>query len=173
MAEVAHAARSAPASAGRPQDLLLDGLALAITEGLEGGAPQLRGAVTAFRTTDLPAAQAVRWLWLAAHAAHDLWDVQSWEELSTRRVALARESGSLAVLPLALNTRIALHLFAGELDTAASLVDEIAAVTEATGSGRPPYSALALAAFRGRDAEAAALLDVVEPRSKPGATVWR
>jgi len=162
-AEVAHAARAAPASAGRPQDLLLDGLVVALTEGLAAGAPVLKVAVAAFQTADLPPAQAVRWLWLAAHAAHDLWDVASWAELSTRRVALARETGSLATLPLALNNRIALHLFAGELSTAASLVDEIAAITEATGSGRPPYSALTLAAFRGRDAEATGLLHVVEP----------
>jgi hypothetical protein len=162
-AEVAHAARAAPASAGRPQDLLLDGLVVALTEGLAAGAPVLKVAVAAFQTADLPPAQAVRWLWLAAHAAHDLWDVASWAELSTRRVALARETGSLATLPLALNNRIALHLFAGELSTAASVVDEIAAITEATGSGRPPYSALTLAAFRGRDAEATGLLHVVEP----------
>jgi hypothetical protein len=160
LAEVAHAARGAPASAGRPQDLLLDALAVTITEGLVIGAPLLKEAVAAFRTADLPPAHALRWLWLAAH---DLWDVGSWEELSTRWVALARETGSLAVLPLALNTRIGLHLFAGELATAACLVDEIAAVNEATGSGRPPYSALALAAFRGRDAETAALLRVVVP----------
>ena len=72
--EMARAARSAPASSGRPQDLLLDGLALVINEGYAAGAPLLRQAVNAFRTEDMPPADAMRWLWLATHAAHDLWD---------------------------------------------------------------------------------------------------
>jgi DNA-binding CsgD family transcriptional regulator len=73
----------------------------------------------------------------------------------------------LAVLPLALSARVGLHLFAGELKTAASLIGEIASVTEATGSGYPPYGALALAAFKGRDAEAGALIRAVEPELVP------
>ena len=129
-----------------------------ITEGYAAGAPLLRQAVNAFRTEDMPPADAMRWLWLATHAAHDLWDDESWEELCDRHVGLARQAGALTMLPIALSTRIGLHLFAGELATAASLNDEVAAVTEATGSGLPPYGALALAAFRGREAEAAELI---------------
>ena len=44
------------------------------------------------------------------------------------------ETGALGELPLALSQRVYAHLFAGELATAASLVDEIRAVTEATAS---------------------------------------
>jgi DNA-binding CsgD family transcriptional regulator len=156
--EVARAARSAPASSGRPQDLLLDGLALVITEGYGAGATLLKRAVTAFRTGDMPPAEAMRWLWLAAHAAHDLWDDESWEALCERHIGLARQAGALTILPIALSSRIGLHLFSGELATAASLNEEVAAVTEATGSRLPPYGVLALAAFRGREAEAAELI---------------
>ena len=44
-------------------------------------------------------------------------------------------------------------LFAGELAAAASLVEEVQVVTEATGSRLAPYGDLALAALRGREAE--------------------
>ena len=47
-----------------------------------------------------------------------------------------------------------MHLFAGELTTAASLVDEIRGASEATGSNLAPYGAVGLAALRGREAEA-------------------
>jgi DNA-binding CsgD family transcriptional regulator len=167
LVDVARAARGAPASSERPQDLLLDGLAVAITEGPAAGAPLLERAVSAFRTADMPAPEAARWLWLATHAAHDLWDDESWEELCDRHIALARQAGALFVLPIALSARIGLHLFAGELTTAASLIDEVAAVTEATASGLPPYGALALAAFRGREAEATELIRAVRDELAP------
>lgn len=156
--EVARAARAAPPSSTRAPDLLLDGLVCVITKGYPAGAPVLRRAVHAFRTEDLPGAAAVRWLWLATHAAHDLWDDESWDVLGTRHVQLARQAGALTVLPIALSTRIGLHLFAGELAVAASLVEEVAAVTEATGIRLPPYGALALAAWQGRENDASELI---------------
>jgi DNA-binding CsgD family transcriptional regulator len=151
--EVARAARGLTASSARPQDLLLVGLAVVITEGHAAGAPLLKRAVNAFRTEPLEPAEAIRWLWLAAHAAHDLWDDQGWEHLSSQHVRLARDAGALTVLPLALASRIGLHLFAGELSRAKLLVDEFGTVIEATRCGLPRYDALALAAFRGREAE--------------------
>ncbi|MDX6401562.1 MAG: hypothetical protein QOF27_2168, partial [Gaiellaceae bacterium] len=86
------------------------------------------------------------------------WDADSWESLSNRHVQLAREAGALSELPLALTARIYLHLFAGELTAAASLTDEVRAAIEATGSNLAPYAALALAAFRGREAETVTLI---------------
>src|SRR6202035_6107315 len=47
----------------------------------------------------------------------------------------------------------------GELTAAMSLVDEIRAATEATGSNLAPYAAVGLVAFRGREREAVALID--------------
>jgi DNA-binding CsgD family transcriptional regulator len=165
--EVAESARAAPASLARPPDLLLDGFAVVITEGFATGAPLLKRAVEAFRTEDIPAPQAVRWLWHATHAAHDLWDDESWDLLCTRHIQLARQVGALGILPIALSARIGLHLFAGELTLAASLVEELAAVTEATGSGLPPYGALALAAWQGREAKASELIRAVRSELVP------
>ncbi len=165
--EVACAAATAPATSERPQDLLLDGLASVITQGQSAGAPLLRRAIETFRATDLPVGEEVRWLWLATHAAHDLWDDEAWEELSDRHITLARTAGALSILPIALSTRVGLHLFAGELTTAASLVEEIVAVTDVTRSGLPPYGALALAAFRGDEAGALKLIEAVRAEVGP------
>ncbi|MGX7677516.1 helix-turn-helix transcriptional regulator [Jatrophihabitans sp. DSM 45814] len=156
IARAAHAATPSPA---RPPDLLLDGLTLVITDGYAAGAPLLKRAVNAFRTGKLPTDEAIRWLWFATHAAHDLWDDESWELLCTRHVRLARQAGALAVLPLALSARIGLHLFAGELASASSLVEEVAAVTDATGSLLPPYGAIALAAWQGDESTASRLIE--------------
>jgi DNA-binding CsgD family transcriptional regulator len=159
--EVARAARAAPAHSARPQDLLLDGLAALITDGYVAGGPLVQRAVAAFRNGEMPVPDAIRWLWLATHAAHDVWDDEGWQVLCERHVALARQSGALAVLPIALSARVGLHLFAGELSQAASLNDELAAVTDAMGAGFPPYAGIALAAFRGREDDAAPLIAAV------------
>jgi DNA-binding CsgD family transcriptional regulator len=157
--EVAVAAQGATRSSTRPPDLLLRGLGATIADGYAVGAPLLEQAVAAFRAGSVSPAEAVRWLWLATHAAHDRWDDEGWGVLCEQHLRLARAAGALAVLPLALSARIGLHLFAGELQVAASLLSEVAAVTAATGSQLPPYAALALAAFRGREDEASVLID--------------
>jgi DNA-binding CsgD family transcriptional regulator len=60
---------------------------------------------------------------------------------------------------LALATRSAVHLFAGEFAMASSLLEEAAAVNEVTGASLAPYVGLAHVAFHGREAEAAQLID--------------
>jgi DNA-binding CsgD family transcriptional regulator len=158
--EVAEAALAAHTSSQHPRapDLLLDGLALLITEGHSAGAPVLRAALTAFRSGEISREEGLRWLGVACHAAGLLWDYENWELLSARLVQLARDAGALSVLPIALNTRAGVHLFAGELAVAASLAEEVNAVTGSTGSSIAPYGALALVAFRGQEAEASELI---------------
>jgi DNA-binding CsgD family transcriptional regulator len=159
--EVAEAARSAPPPP-RPApapDLLLDGLALVITEGYPAAVPMLKQAVSAFHSADVSGEEGLRWLWQACHGAGLLWDYGSWDLLSARRVELARDAGALAALPPAFSTRVGVHLFAGEFAVAASLVAEVESVTEATGSGIASYAALGVAALRGREAEAFELIE--------------
>jgi DNA-binding CsgD family transcriptional regulator len=159
--EVAAAARavSPPPRPARAADLLLDGLALVITEGYPAAAPMLKQAVSAFHRADDSGREGLRWLWQACHGAGLLWDYGSWDLLSARRVELARDAGALTVLPIAINTRVGVHLFAGEFAVAASLVAEVESVTEATGSSIAPYAALGVAALRGREAEAFELIE--------------
>jgi ATP/maltotriose-dependent transcriptional regulator MalT len=101
----------------------------------------------------------MRWLWLAGVTARDLGEDEAWEVLATRHVELAREAGALNVLPFALNSRINAHALAGELTEAASLLEELAAVTEATGIPLAPHGALMLAAWQGHDAELDELIE--------------
>jgi DNA-binding CsgD family transcriptional regulator len=163
MREVAEAARAAPPppQPARAPDLLLDGLALLVTEGYPAAAPVLRQAVSGFRGADIAREEGLRWFWLACHAAWMVWDYDSWDVLTDRQVTLARDAGALIALPIAFNTRAGAHLFAGEFTQAASMVAQSESVTEATGSSIAPYGALALAVFRGRETQAAHLIQTI------------
>ena len=119
--------------------------------------PILRRAQAAF-STDESAIEQLRWLWLATIASVQLWDDTGWETLSERHVRLARRTGALSDLPLALTQRVYMHLLAGELTAAASLVDEIEAATDAIGGTLAPYGKVGLAALRGREVEAVDLI---------------
>ncbi len=160
-----HDLRAAPARAGsesdpagRAPDLLLDGLALLVTEGYAAGTPALRRALLAFRSQDISAEEGLSWLWLAGLAAMAVWDDETWHILASRHVKLAREAGALSELPLAVRWRILLHTHAGELAEGAALIAEAQTVADATGSQLGPHGALGVAAFRGREAEATELI---------------
>ena len=158
--DVARAARMAPAPLvpGRAPDLLLDGLAVLATEGYSAGTPALRRAVLAFRSQDRSLGEGLGWLWLAERAAMAVWDDETWHILASRHVKLARESGALSELPLAVRSRILLHAHAGELDEGTALIAEAQAVADTTGSQLAPYGATGIAAWRGRVAEATRLI---------------
>lgn len=165
--EVAEAARAAPPgpTPPRPVDLLLDGLAMQITEGYLASVPSLRRAVHAFQHESLSSPDSImHWLWMASPiaqetAAHELWDAEAWHALSSRTVELARESGTLAALPVALVYRAGVHLHAGEFDEASELIAEADAITSATGYAPVQYASLVLAAWRGDEAGATELMD--------------
>jgi DNA-binding CsgD family transcriptional regulator len=158
--EVAQAVRATPRPPGpeRATDLLLDGWALMILEGYAAGTPPLRQALSGFLNRQVSREEETRWLWLACHAAFELWD-EAWAVLSERHVQVAREAGALAVLPIALQSPAVAYLFAGEFAAAASLLEEAAAITEATGTELPPYGPVLLAACRGREGEAVPLIE--------------
>jgi DNA-binding CsgD family transcriptional regulator len=153
--EVAHAARTAPPSSqpARPADLLLDGLALLVTDGHTAGAPVVRDALSAFRAEVSPE-ECLRWGGVACTVSGLMWDYESWDAISGRLVRLARDAGALSALPIGLNTRAGVHLLAGEHALAMSLANEVRAVNELTGSSIAPYAALALLAFQGSQAQA-------------------
>jgi DNA-binding CsgD family transcriptional regulator/tetratricopeptide (TPR) repeat protein len=158
--EVAEAMCGAPPSPSpRGPDLLLDGFAVMITEGHRTGAPLLKRAVHAFRNDDVVANGGFRWLFLAEMAAIEVWDYDAWRELTVREMQLVRDAGALTVLATALSVFIYVHIFAGELAVAASLIDEQRMITEASGSRLAPHAALILAAWRGRETD---LQDLVE-----------
>jgi DNA-binding CsgD family transcriptional regulator len=150
--EVAEAARAAPPASRPPRliDALLDGVVARFTEGYVAAAPVLGRALQAFRqNSGRNEDDIMRWYWLAWLVAGDMWDDETWHELATRAVRLAREAGALSVLPLALTHRAAVHLHAGEFAAAAELVEECDAITEVTGHASMRYTKLSLIAWRG------------------------
>ena len=162
--EVAEAARRAPRPLRppRPADLLLDGLTLLITEGHAAGVPVLKQALTAFRGESISTEEELRWLWHACRVAMKLWDDESWFVLSTRAVQLARDVGTLTVLPHALNLHAGIHIFAGEFATAEALRDEEHEVSTAIGLPDVAYTRLILAGWRGQQAETTRMIAASE-----------
>ncbi|MFG2788251.1 ATP-binding protein [Streptomyces sp. NPDC048419] len=158
--QAARAAVSAPPATHAPRapDLLLDGTAAGLHAGYAAGVPVLRRALAAFGA-GMSAEEEMRWMWLANITAIRIWDGEQWEALSARYIRLARDSGALDVLPLALTSRTHVLLFAGDLTSAASLTEEVQAVKEATGIGLASYGAMALAALRGDETAASAVID--------------
>jgi len=161
MRDAATAARTAPA-APRPQrasDVLLDGLAVRFTDGIRAGAPTLKLALAALLDGNGDYEEDVRWPWLACRVAADVFDDETWHLLASRYVLIARGAGALGVLPIALMHLSLMHVFEGELDTAAALVEEIDSSIDATGSRRISVPKLLLAACKGDEARASKLID--------------
>jgi DNA-binding CsgD family transcriptional regulator len=158
--QVAVAALAAPPAADpRPLDLLLDGLATLIAYGPAAGTPPLRQALAAFARRDMEPGEALRWRWLAGRAAGLIWEHEGWDLLTAHHIRGAREAGMLAELPLALSTRVGIHLLAGETKEATALVEESDALARAMGDGiAPRYGSLSLAAYRGHEAEFTSLV---------------
>ena len=153
--DAALAARAAPALTGPGglHDLLLDGLALAHTDGPAAAAPLLREALTMFAAAQLSPAEG----WLlgpALTAAALLWDYDAFYSLGARFLQVARDLGALRTLPWALGSGAQAHVWSGDLATAASLVAEMQSALEATGDSTAPWAVADLAAWRGREAEA-------------------
>jgi DNA-binding CsgD family transcriptional regulator len=162
VSEVALAAAAAP----RPQrehapDLFLDGLATLCNNGYGAAVPILRQALDVFGD-DLSPEEELRWHSLAFLVAGRLWEDQRFKPLSDRSVELVRGLGALSELPLALTSKAISLALAGELTEASAVVDgELQAALEATGISPPPYAALVVVARRGRNAEAAVLIDSI------------
>jgi DNA-binding CsgD family transcriptional regulator len=153
--DVARAVRAAPPPPGprRAADLLLEGVATVVAENCAVGAPMVRRALSAFRREAMSTEERLRWLWLACRAAHEVWDAESWNGFGTQFVELARDTGAFTMLPHALAMRAGMHLFAGELDAAARLLEEEEAIATAMGVERTAYLTVALPAWQGLEIE--------------------
>ena len=164
MREAAGAARAAPPGPEPPRavDVLLDAFALLFTEGYSAAVPTLTRALEQFVALDVDADEVGRWLWLAgsragAIIALELWDYEAWDGLAARQVQFARDTGALALLQLAVGQLAWTRLVAGELATAARLIEEDHLIAEAT-SNPAGYPAMVLAAWRGQEPQASELI---------------
>jgi DNA-binding CsgD family transcriptional regulator len=152
---VAEAALAAPSAQEAPRsvDLLLDGLATRFVGGAAAGIPTLQRALAAFRNeTDN------RWLWVATRCALALGDDDTWHVLVNRQLQVARQTGTLALLPIALRQLSILHTFSGRFEDAEAAMQEADAIGSAIGAPPAAYGRVVLAAWRGRLPETTALV---------------
>ena len=161
--EVARAARSAPPPTGapRPPDLLLDGLAVLVTEGRAAAAPLLRRAAGVFAEGEITVEEGLRYGWLATTAAAIVQEEEYWHATVARQLQSVREAGLLVHLPLWVQTMAIMTAWRGDFAAAASLIAEEEAIAAATGSGFARYSAVFLAGLRGAEAEAWPVIEAV------------
>jgi hypothetical protein len=160
VARAVGAVARSPASPLAP-DLLLAGLTANFNEGYAAAVPILRRALAAWAAwaSGVSEDEEMRSLWLAGIAAHHIWDDEGYQRTAARYVQLARGTGSLSELPLALLHSAHVHLFSGELSAAASALGELHAVADVTGTHFGPYVTWAIAAWRGRKAEVSPRLE--------------
>jgi len=165
MLEVARAALQAPRLPDDPRavDRLVDGLAVRFTDGYAASVPALKRALTALRDEGERKEVSVRWPWFARRVAAELFADDTWHYLASRSVQVARESGALAVLPLALNHLAHVRCFEGDLDGASALLDEADGIAVAIGSEPLVFGRLPLAGIRGIEVEAVTLFEVAVP----------
>lgn len=148
--EVSEAASAATRglSDPRPSDLLLDGLATQHSAGFDKGLPAVVEALRVYGR-GMTAEDELRWMWLANIAAARVWDLDRLTSLAQRYVQLARETGALSQLPLALSCYISVLLFLGRTREASAQIEELRSLVEAMGETMTPYGAISLAALRG------------------------
>jgi DNA-binding CsgD family transcriptional regulator len=163
--QVAEAARATSPELGRgPAEGLLAGLVTRFTDGYAASVAPLSAALRAFDGPDGGGADR-RWLWLACRLAQDLWDDELWHSLATRGVRIARETGALHLLPNMANYLAVFNVHCGDFKAAAALIDEVEAITRATGIAMMKFSAILLAASRGDQERMQALIDLGIPNA--------
>ncbi len=148
VAAVALAARSAHLDPGATpaRQLLLTGLATRLVDGFVAAAPALTEALRAHRAEEgRPDWSSVSYLL----AAQDLWDGDAWLQIASRQAELARATGTLSVLPYALDYLAGQRLQAGDLSAADGLLAEAEGLAPGARAGTLPYVPLQLAAWRG------------------------
>ncbi|MEU4428319.1 LuxR C-terminal-related transcriptional regulator, partial [Actinoplanes sp. NPDC024001] len=151
--QAALAARDVPSGESFP-DLLLAGLVSWVLDSRAVALPALRRALEAMGSRE-----DIGLIWLASPVAHEVYRMDLAYRMSEQAVGFARETGALSLLPTALALRAGSLLYAGRFADAANLLDEVDAVSQATGGSVQQSSRLALAAYRGRKRPAMQLID--------------
>jgi DNA-binding CsgD family transcriptional regulator len=120
-----------------------------VIDGSDAGAPLLREANRALLDEPVPSPESLRWMWFGVVVAMDSWDNDMWTVLSERQVQVARDSGALVLLGIALAQLGAIRMLRGDFDSADAMFEEAIAVSQDTGTPPPHYVMLALHGFRG------------------------
>jgi DNA-binding CsgD family transcriptional regulator len=166
--DAALAARTAPPAPmpSRPQDALLDALAVRFTDGFAAAAPALTRALGRFVAMDIASEDAQRLLWSGARPAGcllamELSDFGAWQVLTAGNVQVAREAAALVPLELALHHRALFHIHQGELAAAGRLLAENELIPRMAGRMTGGVTGMLLAAWRGDEAPAVELIQAM------------
>jgi ATP/maltotriose-dependent transcriptional regulator MalT len=98
----------------------------------------------------------------------ELWDVDAAHAVAAHEAQLAHDTGAPLYLRLALNLLATTHILAGELATAARLIEEDRLIGEATRNPPIAYAEIMLAAWRGRDAQTSELIEATVKEARAG-----
>jgi DNA-binding CsgD family transcriptional regulator len=148
IAEVAHAAKSVPLGSDPPHPLLLllRGLAVRVLDGYYAAAPLLKEALRQYRAQPLQLdALCHPYLFVAA----ELWDDDAWFELANGQVQLARSTGTLSWLPIAMVWLALFHIRVGQFTEAEALILEYESLDPGIAERILQYDKVLLAACRG------------------------
>ncbi len=166
-AEAARAASPGP-EPPRSVDVVLDALALRLTEGYEAAAATLKRALELLRASDRDEGSAHVGRWASRSSgragqlvALELWDDESWRTIATDHLEVARASGALIGLQWARHVLARSDILAGDLAAAALLLDEDRLIAEVTGIPPVAHAEVMLAAWRGREPAASALISAI------------
>jgi DNA-binding CsgD family transcriptional regulator len=163
VAEAARAARPSLASP-RAADVLLDGFATRLTDGYAAAAPALVRGLELLLASNVTNEDVGRSLSLLSNRASaivalELWDVEAFHLLASRRVQLARDAGALVHLRFALSFLARSQLLAGEVTAATSTLDEAQLIAEASGNLPLVNAPMILAAWLGQEERASELIE--------------
>jgi DNA-binding CsgD family transcriptional regulator len=158
--DVARSVRAAawPVHEETAVDLFLDGFTTFVLDGPTLAVPVLNRAIARFRNSGLDMQEDGPNRHNAPAAALVCWDDQQWNDLTRHNVSVIRTNASFGFLASTLNSLAYLHLMQGDLSLASSAVAEAEAINDVTGSHYAPYHAAHLAALRGHEADARAVI---------------
>lgn len=162
---VAAAAQAAPPGRVRlrPADVVLDAFATRLTEGYAAAAPTFARALELLLAVDISNDDFAQWLSVSGSrnadiVALELWDDSALHLFAARRVQVARDTGALGHLHFALSFLASSRVLAGEFAAATLILDEAQTIANATGNPQLVSAPIVLAAWRGYDPEASALI---------------
>jgi DNA-binding CsgD family transcriptional regulator len=144
--------------------LLVHGIATWLADGYVAAAPTLKEAVRRHRTAAPdPGVVGFAFNVMAMHLCEDA----AWYDMVTGQVELARQTGMLSWLPLALDSLAEFYVHAGEFARAEALVEEVDRIDPVVAAATAPRIAFLIAAWRGdastaRDALEALVESVVD-----------
>ena len=165
VADAARAAAHRPVAEPATADLLLDAL-VALADDYATAVPLCRAAVKRLAGEKASAKDRLRWLWQGCVVAFEIWDDEHASSLSRSSVEIARATGTLSELALALSARAPMLVFCGDLTAAAATVSETASVEEVTRIRSAPYGALMVSAWRGRPRETTSLIEMTQREAR-------